>query len=80
MNATALTATIPANAAVAYPIGTTLTFVNVFAGNLTVAITTDTMTLGGTTSTGARTLAQNGLATAIKTSATSWLISGPGLS
>ena len=80
MNATSLTYTIPANGSVAYPIGTVLTIVNTFAGNLSIAITTDTMTIAGTTTTGTRTLAQNGVATAIKVTSTSWLISGLGLS
>jgi len=78
-NATGLTGTIPANGSVAYPIGTTLTFINIFAGNLSIAITTDTMTLANSTTTGTRTLAQNGVATAVKYTATSWIISGVGL-
>lgn len=73
------TYTIPANASVAYPIGTVLTFINYGAAN-TIAITTDTLRLAGTTSTGSRTLATGGIATAIKTTATEWLISGTGLS
>ena len=79
-NATGLTGTIPANGSVAYPIGTTLTFINIFAGNLSIAITTDTMTLANSTTTGTRTLAQNGVATAVKYTSTSWIISGVGLS
>lgn len=79
MNATTLTYTIPANASVAYPVGTVLTIVNIFAGNLTIAITSDTLTLAGSTTTGSRTLAQNGVATAIKVTSTTWLISGSGL-
>jgi hypothetical protein len=71
--------TIPANASVAYPIGTVLTFVNGDSNSISIAITTDTMTLAGTTTTGTRTLAQNGVATAIKTTATTWIISGTGL-
>lgn len=78
-NAASLTATIPANGSVAYPVGTALTFVNLNASNLTIAITTDTMTLAGSTTTGSRTLAQNGIATAVKVSSTVWLISGAGL-
>lgn len=74
------TYTIPANASVAYAIGTALTFVNNDSNSISIAITTDTMTLAGTTTTGTRTLAQNGIATAIKTTATTWLISGTGLS
>lgn len=74
------TITIPANASVAYPLYKTLTFVNLDSNSVSIAITTDTMTLAGTTSTGTRTLAQNGIATAIKVGTTSWLISGVGLS
>jgi hypothetical protein len=74
------TFTIPANATIAYPIGTVLTFVNRDSNSLSIAITSDTMILAGTTTTGARTLSQNGIATAIKVEATTWLISGTGLS
>ncbi len=77
---TARTFTIPANASVAYPIGTSLTFINQNgAGTVTIAITTDTMRLIGTGSTGSRTLADNGIATAVKVSATEWVISGTNL-
>lgn len=80
MNGASLTATIPANSSVAFPVGTVLTFVNIYAGNLSIAITTDTMTLVNTASTtGTRALAQNGIATAVKVSSTSWIISGSGL-
>jgi hypothetical protein len=74
--------TIPSNASVAYPTGTAITFVNGTAGNISIAITTDTMYLAGTAlgTTGTRTLASGGLATALKISSTSWLISGTGLS
>lgn len=80
-DATARTFTIPANASVAFPVGTTITFVNQnAAGVITIAITTDTMRLSPTGLTGNRTLAANGIATALKVSATEWLISGNGLS
>ena len=75
----AITFTIPANSSVAYAIGTFLTFINVHTAAISIAITTDTMTLAGTTTTGTRTLAQNGIATAVKVTATSWIISGAGL-
>lgn len=74
----ARTFTIPANASVAYPIGTTLTFINEI-NTMTIAINTDTLKLAGTGSTGSRTLAANGIATAIKTASTTWWISGTGL-
>jgi hypothetical protein len=72
--------TIPANSSVAFPIGTAVTFVNQnSAGTITIAITTDTMRLAGAGTTGSRTLAANGVATAIKITSTEWIISGTGL-
>lgn len=77
---TARTFTIPANASVAYPLGTAITFVNQnAAGVVTIAITSDTLRLAGAGTTGSRTLAANGIATAIKIASTEWLISGTGL-
>jgi hypothetical protein len=73
------TYTIPANASVAFTIGTAVTFVNLDSNAITIAITSDTMVLAGTASTGSRTLAQFGMATAVKVSSTTWLISGAGL-
>jgi len=77
--ATALTVTIPANATVAFPIGTVIIFVNINTVGLSIGITTDTLTLANSTTTGTRTLARNGLATCVKINTTSWLISGAGL-
>lgn len=73
------TFTIPANASVAFPIGTVVSFVNMDTASCTIAITTDTMYLAGAGTTGSRTLAQFGIATAIKTGSTEWLISGTNL-
>ena len=57
-----------------------ITFINESgAGTLTIAITTDTLYLAGTASTGSRILAGPGIATAIKTESTKWIISGQGL-
>jgi hypothetical protein len=75
----ARTFTIPANGSVAYPIGTAITFINMAVANVTIAITTDTLTLSPAGTTGSRTLATNGSATCIKITSTSWLISGSGL-
>lgn len=73
-----VTFTIPANGSVAYPIGTVLSFTN--TGNAcSIAITTDTMYLAGTATTGTRSLAARGLATAVKIASTTWIISGTGL-
>lgn len=77
---TVRTFTIPANASVAFPIGTSVTFINQNAGGvITIAITTDTMRLAGAGTTGSRTLAANGIATAVKVTSTEWIISGVGL-
>ncbi len=73
--------TIPANSSVSYQIGTVLTFVN--DGNsgvvMSIAITTDTLVFAVTGSTGTRSLARFGIATALKVTSTRWLISGSGL-
>jgi hypothetical protein len=75
----AATYTIPANSSVAYAVGTAVTFVNLSATSISIAITTDTMYLSSAGTTGTRTLAQYGSATAIKVTSTVWLISGSGL-
>ena len=77
-DANARTFTIPANASVAYPIGTAISFVNMSTNDLTIAITSDTMYLN-TGATGNRTLAQYGSATALKMTSTTWLITGSNL-
>lgn len=74
----ARTFTIDSNANVAYPVGTAITFINQI-NTVTIAITTDTLTLCGAGTTGSRTLAANGIATAVKVASTSWVISGTGL-
>jgi len=75
----ARTFTIPANSSVAYPVGTVVSFINLAAADLTIAITSDTMYLGGDGDTGSRTLAEFGIASALKVSSTDWVISGNGL-
>jgi hypothetical protein len=75
----ARTFTIPANSSVAYPVGTVVTFVNL-KNTVTIAITDDTLYLAGAGTTGSRTLAEFGVATAVKLTSTAWLISGNGLS
>ena len=74
----ARTFTIPANSSVAYPVGTAITFVNKI-NVVTIAINTDTLTFAGPGTTGSRSLAANGIATALKIASTEWLISGTGL-
>jgi hypothetical protein len=78
-DANARTFTIPANGSVAYPIGTAISFVNMTSQVVSIAITTDTMYLAGTGTTGTRSLAQYGTATALKIESNKWIISGAGL-
>jgi hypothetical protein len=73
------TITIPANATTAFPIGTTIVFINAVGTVATIAITTDTLILAKEGTTGSRTLAAYGMATLVKITATSWTISGNGL-
>jgi hypothetical protein len=70
---------IPANGTTAFPVGTTVVLFNDSASSQNVTITTDTLRLAGTASTGTRTLAGYGLATCVKVASTVWVISGAGL-
>jgi hypothetical protein len=72
--------TIPANATLALAIGFTFSIYNNSGSSQTIAITTDTMRLAGSATTGTRTLAQRGWATARKVAATEWVITGAGIS
>jgi hypothetical protein len=76
----AATYTIPANSNVAFTTGTAITIVNGSANNVSISVTTDTMTLANSATTGTRTLTANGVATCVKVTSTSWIISGAGLS
>jgi hypothetical protein len=76
---TGQTTTIPANGTLALPIGFSCVIVNAAAVTTSIAITTDTLILAGTGTTGTRTLAPYGMATLLKLTATSWTISGNGL-
>jgi hypothetical protein len=72
--------TIDSNANVPYAIGTAITFINQNgAGVITIPITSDVMRLAGSGATGSRSLAANGIATAVKITSTEWIISGTGL-
>jgi len=75
---TTRTYTIPANSSVPFPIGTIITIINAI-NVLTISISSDTMKLANSSSTGSRTLAVNGIATLVKETETSWIISGIGL-
>lgn len=73
------TITIPADASVSFEIGATIVIIN---ANVTssIAITSDTLRLAGTSTTGTRTLATWGMATLVKIDSTTWIASGNGLS
>lgn len=78
---TARTWTIPANASVPMPVGTIITIDNeAGAGDLTIAITSDTMEMAGLGLTGTRTLGSAGQATIVKITSTKWRITGVYLS
>jgi len=68
--------TIPANSAVAFPIGTTIVVYNNSATTQAIAITTDTLRLAGTATVGTRMLSQYGMATLVKVAATAWVAMG----
>ena len=70
---------IPANGSVAFPIGTAIAIFNNSGSSQTVSITSDTLRLAGTATTGTRTVAQYGLVTCVKVASTTWVISGSGL-
>lgn len=76
---TAKTITIPAYTSVDFPIGTTIVIISAGSVSTTIAITTDTMYLGGTGTTGSRTLAAFGMATLVKVTQSTWFVSGTGL-
>jgi hypothetical protein len=73
------TFTIAANASVAYPVGTYISFMADGNAGISIAINSDTLVLAGVGTTGTRSLALNGIATALKVATTRWYISGPGL-
>jgi len=76
---TSRTVTIPANASVPFQIGTSIVFVSGSGATTTIAINSDTLILAKDGTTGSRTLAAHGMATAVKVAATTWYISGNGL-
>jgi hypothetical protein len=76
------TVTIPSNSTRPFEIGTTLVFISNANATTTIARTSDTLLMVGTGAGGpgvSRTLAPHGMATAVKVAATTWYISGTGL-
>jgi hypothetical protein len=70
--------TFTIDGSVSYPVGTVISFANQI-NTVTISIGTDTLTMAGSGSTGSRTLAANGMATAFKIASGNWVISGIGL-
>ncbi len=68
------------NNALAYAIGDTISFWNGDSNSVSIALSSGTLRLAGTATTGTRTLAQHGTATALLVDTNEWVISGPGLS
>lgn len=77
-SATPHTYTIPANASVAFDVGSAITIVNNSgAGDITLSITSDTLRRGdGTAGTGSRTIPADSIATLLKTKTTEWMLGG----
>ena len=71
-NGSAISAVIPANASIAYPINTILGFCQIGAGQVTVTVTSDTLNAPG----GTKTRTQFSTIYARKTAATTWIMSG----
>lgn len=75
------TFTIPTNASVAFPLGTTITFINMDASTLAIAASGGvTLNWSGSFTTGTRTLAQGGIFTVTKVGTDQWLGSGSAVS
>lgn len=70
------TFTIDSNANVPHKIGTFISFNNDGGGDLSIAITADTLIFADDNTTGTRTLADGGYAVAQKVAATVWKIAG----
>jgi len=66
---------IPANASVAFPIGTVVSFYNQpSAGTITLSITSDTLTTANSGATGAVTILAGHTASMVKDASTSWIL------
>lgn len=79
-NVSGQTVTIPANATVAFATGSAVVVVNDGSSNITISPASGvTLRLAGSTSTGSRTLAKNGMASLLKVGTDKWFISGAGI-
>jgi len=74
------TITVPSNANVAFPLGTTIVVINRGSGNIAVAKQVEvSIYLAGNVTSTARTLTSYGMATLVKTETNVWFINGTGL-
>jgi len=77
------TITVPSNATVVFPIGTTIVIVNRGSGNITIqnqgAGAPYLYLAGNATTTSSRTLTQYGMATLVKTETDLWFVNGTGV-
>ena len=73
------TITIPANASIAFPVGTLICIQNDASVSWSLAITTDTLTWAEDNTTGTRTLAAGATAVIQKVASTSWKVAGSSL-
>ena len=75
--------TVPSNANVGFPIGTTIVLVNRGSGNITIqnqgAGAPFLYLAGNATTTSSRTLTQYGMATLVKTETNLWFVNGTGV-
>lgn len=76
INITSGGVTIPSNATVAFPVGALITVYNNSGSTQTIAITTDTLRLHGSATTGSRTIQQRGIVNLLKVGTTEWVASG----
>jgi hypothetical protein len=67
---------IPANGTTAFPVGTCIVVYNNSGSTQNVTITTDTLRLAGSASTGTRTIAVYGVCTLLKVASTTWIATG----
>lgn len=71
---------IPANGTTAFPVGSAVVVYNNSASSISITITSDTLRLAGTATTGARVVAKYGVASLLKVATTTWVCSGAGVS
>jgi hypothetical protein len=75
------TINIPTNASVSFAVGDAVGVYNNSAGNISITATAGvTLRLGGSSTTGNRTLAQRGLATIVKVATDEWVALNGGVS